>query len=208
MVKLMANSKRVYAKGDLPVPLSMRWAPATPHLHRRASNTSRWFWFSLLGVTASLLWVLVHAKFYLCPPRPASLFSASSLEGLLSNPAGPHRQFPGDSQSFCQIPRLGSLTWGSEPSQQCKNFFGVIVPSLWVLPAGMGFDFVAIAPSYCLAGASSLSLDVGYLFLVGSSVLLSAVLLVQQLVAILGLSQEELSTQPFTLPSWSPSRWF
>ena len=84
----------------------------------------------------------------------------------------------------------------------------LLFSSLWVLPAGMGFDFVAIAPSYCLAGASSLSLDVGYLFLVGSSVLLSVVLLVQQLVAILGLSQEELSTQPFTLPSWSPSRWF
>ena len=32
-----------------------------------------------------------------------------------------------DSQSFCWIPRLGSLTWGSEPSQQWENFFGIIV---------------------------------------------------------------------------------
>ena len=146
MVKLMANSKRVYAKGDLPVPLSRRWAPATPHLHRRASNTSRWFWFSLSGVTASLLWVLVHAKFYLCPPRPESLFSPSSLEGLLSNPAGPYGQFPGDSQSFCQIPRLGSLTWGSEPSQQCKNFFGVIVLQSVGSPGGYGIWFCCDCP--------------------------------------------------------------
>ena len=36
-------------------------------------------------------------------------------------------RFPGDSQFFCQVPRLGSLTWGSEPSQQWENFFGIIV---------------------------------------------------------------------------------
>ena len=35
-------------------------------------------------------------------------------------------RFPGDSQSLCQIPRLGSLTWGLEPSQW-ENLFGVIV---------------------------------------------------------------------------------
>ena len=46
--------------------------------------------------------------------------------------------------------------------------------------------------------ASSLSLDVEYLFLVGSGVLLAMV--VQQLV-ILVLSQEELSAHPSTLPS-------
>ena len=46
---------------------------------------------------------------------------------------------------------------------------------------------------------SSLSLDVGYLFLVSSGVLLSMV--VQQLVAILMLLQEEMDAHPFTLPS-------
>ena len=47
--------------------------------------------------------------------------------------------------------------------------------------------------------AFSLSLDVQYLFLVGSSVLLSMV--VQQLVAVLVLSQEEMSARPSTPPS-------
>lgn len=45
MVELMVTSKRAYTKGDfpglLPVPLSLLWAPALPHLHRRPSNTSR-----------------------------------------------------------------------------------------------------------------------------------------------------------------------
>ena len=63
----------------------------------------------------------------------------------------------------------------------------------------MGFDFIMIAHSYHVTTASYLSLDVGYLFLVGSSILLSMV--VQQLVAILVLLQEERSACPFILPS-------
>ena len=50
--------------------------------------------------------------------------------------------------------------------------------------------------------AFSLYLDVGYLFLVGSKALLSMV--VQQLVAILVLSWEEMSTHFSTLPSRTP----
>ena len=36
-------------------------------------------------------------------------------------------RFLGDSQSLCLIPRLDSLMWGLEPSQQCENFIDVIV---------------------------------------------------------------------------------
>ena len=36
-------------------------------------------------------------------------------------------KYPEGSQSFCQIPRLGSLLWVLELSQQCKNLFGIIV---------------------------------------------------------------------------------
>ena len=63
----------------------------------------------------------------------------------------------------------------------------------------MGFDFVVMAPSYCLLVASPLLLDMGYLSLVGSSFLL--LMVVQQLVVILVLSQEEMSVHPPTLPS-------
>ena len=35
-------------------------------------------------------------------------------------------RFCGNSQSLCWIPRLGSLFWGLETSQQWENFFGII----------------------------------------------------------------------------------
>ena len=76
----------------------------------------------------------------------------------------------------------------------------LLFSSLWS-PTQQVWDLILswLCPSYCLAVAFSLSLDVGYLFLVGSSILLSMV--VQQLVAILVLSQEEMSAYPSTLPS-------
>ena len=49
-------------------------------------------------------------------------------------------------------------------------------------------------PCYGLAGVSSLSLDVGYLFLVGANILLS--LVVKQQVIILEFSQEKMSACP------------
>ena len=36
-------------------------------------------------------------------------------------------KFPGGSQSLCQIPRVVNLLWVLELSQQCENFFGIIV---------------------------------------------------------------------------------
>ena len=55
-------------------------------------------------------------------------------------------------------------------------------------------------PSYHLAGASPLSLDMGYLFLVGSNIFLSMV--VQHRGASLEFSQEKMSAHPSTPPSW------
>ena len=66
-------------------------------------------------------------------------------------------------------------------------------------PAGMRFEFIVIVPLLPLLGASSLSLDLGYLFLVGSSVLL--IMDVQQLVVILVFSQVKISAHPSILPS-------
>ena len=54
-------------------------------------------------------------------------------------------------------------------------------------------------PSYHLAGAFPLPLDMGYIFLVGSNILLSMV--VQQQVVTLEFSQEKMSEQPSTPPS-------
>ena len=55
---------------------------------------------------------------------------------------------------------------------------------------GMGFDVIVIAP-LLPSHSSSLSLDMGYLFMMGSSILL--LMVVQQLVVILVLMQEQMS---------------
>ena len=73
---------------------------------------------------------------------------------------------------------------------------------VWALPVsleGMGFDSNAISPLLPSCWGFFLALDVGYLFLVGSNILLSMV--VQQWVAILEFSQEKMSTHPSTLRS-------
>ena len=64
---------------------------------------------------------------------------------------------------------------------------------------GYGLWFQTLCPSYSRVGASPLPLDMVYLFLVGSNILLSMV--VQWLVAVLEFLQEKMSTCPFTLPS-------
>ena len=68
-------------------------------------------------------------------------------------------------------------------------------PTLWV------WDLVlsCLCLSYNLVAASSLFLHMEYLFLVGSSVVLSMV--VQQLLVIFVLSQEEVSVCPCIPPS-------
>ena len=74
-------------------------------------------------------------------------------------------RFPGGSQTLCQVPSLRSLVWGSEPSQQWENFFGIIVLQFVSHPpGGYGIWLLWFCPSYCLTAASSLSLDVGIFF--------------------------------------------
>ena len=67
------------------------------------------------GVTATFLWVLVRARFGLCPPRLESLFPLVLWKSCNQIPLTFKARFPGDSQSLCPVPRLGSLTWGLEP---------------------------------------------------------------------------------------------
>ena len=99
------------------------------------------------GVTAPFLWVLVHTRFRLCPPRLESLLPPVPWKTYDQIPLAFKVRFPGDSQTLCLIPRLGSLIWGSELSQQWENFFGIIVLQFVVTNfMGIGFDFIVIAP--------------------------------------------------------------
>ena len=80
-------------------------------------------------------------------------------------------RFPGDFQSLCWIPRLGCLTWGSEPSHWEMTFLLLLFSSLWVTYlAGMEFDFmvtVSLLLPHC-----GFFFVFGCLFLVCSSILL------------------------------------
>ena len=83
----------------------------------------------------SLLWG--HCSFPLSPGAhkvlPVSSKSLYFLQSCGSSVIKSHWTFKsGDSQSLCQIPRLGNLMCILEPSQQCENFFGIIFSSFWV----------------------------------------------------------------------------
>ena len=99
--------------------------------------------------------VLVHARFCLCPPCLESLFSPVLWKSYNQISLACKVRFPGDSQSLCQIPRLGSLMSGSEPSQQWENFFGIIaLQFVGHSPSGYGIWFLSwLHPSYCLPAA-------------------------------------------------------
>ena len=172
-------------------PLSLWWAPADPHLLRIPSNIAGSFGSVSCGVTAFFLWVLVHARFCLCPPRVESLFPPVLWKSCNQIPLAFPVRFPEDSQLLCWAPRLEA--WRAVPNLHNGGWsFVLLFSRLWVThPVGIGFDFIVIVPLLPSPAISSLSLGVEYLSLVDSSVLLSVV--VQQLVVILVLLQEEMS---------------
>ena len=137
----------------------------------------------------------MHTLLCVCPPRVESLFppvlSKSSNQILLAFKVW----FSRNSSSCCRTPRLGSLTWGSEPSLQWVDFCGISV-----------LQFVSHPPSsyviwfYCDCTPPTVSLwllfvfGCGVSFLVSSSVFLS--MIVQQLVVILLFLQEGVRARP------------
>ena len=136
MVGIIASYKRIYTKGDCPVlPTLLTHTPTGDPPTGDPPTLAGSFGSGSCGVTAPLLWVWVHAEFRLCPPRLESLFPPVLWKSCHQILLAFKFRFPGDSQPLCQIHRLGSLTWSSEPSQQCKNFFGITVcgsPARWV----------------------------------------------------------------------------
>lgn len=91
------------------------------------------------GVIAPFSWVPVCTRFCLCPPwvSVSPVLWKFCSQTLLTFKV----RFSGDCQSLCWIPRIGSLLWALELSQQCKNFFGVI-----------GLQVVAFPPCDSIVG--------------------------------------------------------
>ena len=125
------------------------------------------------GVTAPFLWVFVHTRFCLCPSRLESHFPQSCGSPIIKS----HRTSKSDSleipsplsdpqagkpdMGFRMFTTVGELLW-----YYCSPVCGS--PSWWV------WDLILLwlHPSCHLVAASSLSLDVGHLSLVGSRFLL------------------------------------
>ena len=137
-----------------------------------------------------------------CPPGVESLFPPVLSKSCNQIPLAFKAWFSENSSSCCQTPRLGSLTWGSEPSLQWVDFCGItVLQFVSHPPSGHGIWF------YCDCAPPTISLWLLLClwcvvsFLVSSNVFLSMIF--QQLVVIPVLSYKGVSTCPSTPPSWT-----
>ena len=197
-----AHTKEYFPELLLPVSLFLQWATATPAsagdpptLAGRSGSVS-------YGVTPPSPWVLMCTLLCLCPPGVESLFPPVLSESCNQFPLAFKVWFSGNCSSCCWTPRLGSLTWGSEPSLQWVNFCGIIVLQFVSHPSssyGIWFYCDCAPPTVSLWFLLCLWMWVS--FLVSSSVFL--LMIFQQLVVILVLLQERVSAHPSTLLSWT-----
>ena len=133
------------------------------------------------------------------PPRVRSLFPPVLSKSCNQFPLGFKVWFSMNS-SCCQTPRLGSLTWGSEPSLQWVDFCGISVrQSVSHPPTSYGIWFYCDCTPPTISLWFLLCLCMWGIFLVSSIVFL--LMIVQQLVVILVFSQEGVRARPSTLPS-------
>ena len=157
MARLMATSKRVYAKGDLPrllLPVfpSLWWAPANPRLQGGPPT--------LAGSFRSLLWghcsfplSLGAARFCLWPPRLESLFSSVLWKSCNQVPLAFKIRYPGDSWS------VRSSSWeawsGAQNLPTVAELLWYYFSSVCGSPGRHGI-WSWLCPSYSLAVASCL----------------------------------------------------
>ena len=88
-----------------------------------------------------------------CPPRVESLFPPVLSKSCNQFPLGFEVWFSRNSSSCCWTPRLGSLTWGSEPSLQWVDIHGIsVLQSVSHPPTSYGIWF------YCDCAPPTISL--------------------------------------------------
>ena len=130
----------------LPGPPCLWQAILDPYLHKRPSNTSMYVWFSLLWGYCSFLLGPDACKilFVLFPPVLRKSYNQI--------PPTFKVRFTENPQSLFRIPSLGTLIWGSEPSQQWENFGIIVLQFVHCSPSVSGFDFIMFVPllhSHC-----------------------------------------------------------
>ena len=126
------TSKRAYTMGDLlnlllPVPHPCGEPLPTQASTEEPPTLTRKFWFSLLWGHCSFPLGLGACKISFVPSKTGVSFPQSCGSPIIKFHWPSRSDSLGISSPFCQIPRLGCLMLGSEPSQQWENFFGIIV---------------------------------------------------------------------------------
>ena len=158
MAGLMVNSKRVYAKRDLPglllpEPPCLWWVSVDPRLHRRPSTTSRYFWFTSLWAHGSFPLGLGAHKILFVPSKTGVCFPQSRGSPIIKS------RRPSRSDSLViPSPFVRYLGWEAWRGVQNLHNSGrtslvLLFSGLWVThPVGTGFDFIMIVlllPSHC-----------------------------------------------------------
>jgi len=184
MVRLISKrltSKRAYTKAGLPGLLLSVSHPYSETLWAHIFNRSSTSRYSSIGslLLSSLFWwmqdfVCALQDWSLCFPQSCGSPITKSCWPSRSDSLGIPSPFVG-SQGFRTFTMVGKFLL-----YYCPSVCGSHTQWVWDLILSW------LCPSYNLAGATSLLLDMGYVYLMGSSILLSMV--VQQLVAIWVLS--------------------
>ena len=141
----------------LPVPLTPQQSTVDPHICQRLPNTHRQVWLSLSWRHCSFL-MDPRSLGFVCALQDSLCPQACGISLI---PLTFNVRFPGDSQSLCWIPRLESLLWCLELSQQCKNFCGIIVLQIvghpWQLYGGASGNLFqeSLGHTLCVRGTHS-----------------------------------------------------
>ena len=144
----------------------------------------------------------MHTRFCLCPLKAESLFPPVLCKSYNQIPLAFKVRFPGDSHSLLD-PQAGKPVMGLRTFTTVRELLQCYCFLVCWLPTQRVWDWILsqLCSSYYLTVTSSLSLDVGYLFLVGFNILLLMAVQEFKTVVILVLLQEEISTHPSIPPS-------
>ena len=146
----------------------------------------------------------MHTLFCVCPPRVESLLPPLLLKSCNQIPLAFKVRFSRNSSSHCRTPRLGSLTWGSEPSLQWVGFCGIsVLQSVSHPPSSYGIWFYCDCAPPTISFWLLLCLWMWSIFFGEFQYL--PVNDCPAVVVILVFSQEGVRAHPFTLPSWFKS---
>ena len=201
MVGLIGDSKRVYSKGDLPVPRSCG-EPLLTHASMGDPPTPAGNRFSLLWGHCSSPVGAKKKKKVVFALQDWSLCFPQSTGRLIIKSQWPPRPYSlGVPSSFVRSPVWEDWCGIQNLHNSMRTSLVLLFSSLWVTqPEGMRFGLVVIVPllpSHC---SFFFVFGWGYLFLMNFSILL--LMVVQQLVAILLLLQK-MSTHPSTSSPWT-----